>query len=179
MALTDRMVSQWEQPVISLEDKPKMMANELKEAFDSNTNQLKQVINGIIDDLTGKDGASNIGLISIEGIDGETVQAVLGSLAAFAKITDEDLAELSSADGASLVGNNIIDGIDGETVSPSKPSFVHRLLNFLKTLPKAVHSQFKRFLMTRCFYPHEVCLHRLQAIPIPMCSVHLNVDRTG
>ena len=116
MALIDRKINEWSQAVSSLDDKPKMSATDLKAAFDSNTNQLKPAINGIIDDLTGADGASNIGLTAIDNIDGQTVQAVLESLSAFAKTTDDDLAKLSTAEGASLIGNTAIDGIDGETV---------------------------------------------------------------
>lgn len=116
MALIDRKINEWSQAVSSLDDKPKMSATDLKAAFDSNTNQLKPEINGIIDDLTGADGASNIGLTAIDNIDGKTVQAVLESLSAFAKTTDDDLAKLSTAEGASLIGNTAIDGIDGETV---------------------------------------------------------------
>lgn len=116
MALIDRKVNEWSQAVSSLDDKPKMSATDLKAAFDSNTNQLKPAINGIIDDLTGADGASNIGLTAIDNTDGQTVQAVLENLSAFAKTTDDDLAKLSTAEGASLIGNTAIDGIDGETV---------------------------------------------------------------
>lgn len=116
MALIDRKVNEWSQAVSSLDDKPKMSATDLKAAFDSNTNQLKPAINGIIDDLTGAEGASNIGLTAIDNIDGKTVQAVLENLSAFAKTTDDDLAKLSTAEGASLIGNTAIDGIDGETV---------------------------------------------------------------
>lgn len=116
MALIDRKVSDWSQSVSSLDDKPQMTAADLKAAFDSNSNQLKPAINGIIDDLTGSQGASNIGLTSIDNINGKTVQTVLNSLAVFAKSTDDDLKKLSTSEGSSIIGNKIIDGISGNTV---------------------------------------------------------------
>lgn len=82
--LTDRKVNDWSQAVSSLEDKPKMNATALKAAFDSNTNQLKPAINGIIDDLTADNGASNIGLV-VSGIDGQNIQTVVRNIAAIAQ----------------------------------------------------------------------------------------------
>ena len=79
MALINRKVNEWERPVSSLENKPKLTAEELKAAFDSNTNQLKPVINGMIDDLTSAEGAGNIGISQIQGLAGNTVQQVLQS----------------------------------------------------------------------------------------------------
>lgn len=82
--LTDRKVNNWSQAVSSLEDKPKMNATALKAAFDSNTNQLKPAINGIIDDLTADNGASNIGLV-VSGVDGQNIQTVVRNIAAIAQ----------------------------------------------------------------------------------------------
>lgn len=81
MSLIDRKVNNWSQAVSSLDDKPKLTAAALKAAFDSNTNQLKPVINGIIDDLTGTDGASNIGLNAIDGLAGNNVLETLLTVA--------------------------------------------------------------------------------------------------
>lgn len=136
MALIDRKVNEWSQAVSSLDDKPKMSATDLKAAFDSNTNQLKPAINGIIDDLTGAEGASNIGLTAIDNIDGQTVQAVIESLSAFAKNTDDDLAKLSTAQGASLIGNTAIDGIDGLTVQAVLQSLANLAKNNKLNLEK-------------------------------------------
>ena len=81
MALIDRKVGEWSQAVSSLADKPQMTAADLKAAFDSNTNQLKPVINGIIDDLTSTDGIKNIGA-AVDGLIGLTVFDVFASVVA-------------------------------------------------------------------------------------------------
>ena len=107
MALIDRKVSDWSQSVSSLDDKPQMTAAALKAAFDSNSNQLKPAINGIIDGLTGSQGALNIGLTPIDGLYGGNVQAVLQAVSLLLKNKDIDISNLErlfTADGASLVG---------------------------------------------------------------------------
>lgn len=77
MSLKQRKINSWSQSVSSLEDKPRMSAAELKSAFDANTNQLKCAINEIIDELTEINGAENIGINTITGINAENVQHVL------------------------------------------------------------------------------------------------------
>lgn len=57
MALINRKITGWAQPVVSLDDKPKLTAAALKAAFDSNSNELKPAVNGLIDDLIGTGGA--------------------------------------------------------------------------------------------------------------------------
>lgn len=60
--LKNRKITGFVKPVTALADTPKMSAQKLKEWFDSNsTGELKTAVNGMIDDLTGPDGASNIG----------------------------------------------------------------------------------------------------------------------
>lgn len=60
--LKNRKITGFVKPVTALADTPKMSAQKLKEWFDSNsTGELKTAVNGVIDDLTGPDGASNIG----------------------------------------------------------------------------------------------------------------------
>lgn len=78
--LKDRKIIDWTQPVSSLADRPQMTAAALKAAFDSNTNQVKPALNGVIDDLTGTDGATNIGTSPIDGVTGTDVQAMLAFL---------------------------------------------------------------------------------------------------
>lgn len=129
IALKDRKINSWSKPVTSLEDKPKMTAAELKAAFDSNSNQIKPAINNIIDDLTGVNGASDIGVSAIDSIDGATVQAVLNSLATLSKSNRTDIDNLSTANGAGKIGLNSIDGIDGTTVQA--------VLNSIATLSKS------------------------------------------
>lgn len=60
--LKNRKITGFAKPVTALADTPKMSAQKLKEWFDSNsTGELKTAVNGMIDDLTSSDGASNIG----------------------------------------------------------------------------------------------------------------------
>lgn len=119
MALIDRKVNDWSQAVSSLDDKPKMTAAALKAAFDSNSNQLKPAINGIIDDLTGSQGALNIGLTPIDGLSGSNVQAVLQAISLLIKSNDVDLASLErlfTADGANLVGLQPVNGVSASNL---------------------------------------------------------------
>lgn len=86
--LNDRKITDWTQPVSSLDDRPQMTAAALKAAFDSNTNQIKPAVNGMIDDLTGTGGAGNIGVDVIAGVTGTTVQAMLAALKALIDLCD-------------------------------------------------------------------------------------------
>lgn len=86
--LNDRKITDWTQPVSSLDDRPQMTAAALKAAFDSNSNQLKPALNGVIDDLTGTGGAGNIGVDVIAGVTGTTVQAMLAALKALIDLCD-------------------------------------------------------------------------------------------
>lgn len=80
MALIERKIDNWSQSVSSLLDKPRMKASELKAAFDSNSNEIKNAINSIIDELTNSQGASNVATQKIDGVDGDNVQEVLTSI---------------------------------------------------------------------------------------------------
>ena len=86
--LNDRKITDWTQPVSSLDDRPQMTASALKAAFDSNTNQIKPAVNGMIDDLIGTGGAGNIGVDVIAGVTGTTVQAMLAALKALIDLCD-------------------------------------------------------------------------------------------
>lgn len=77
MALIERKIDKWSQSVSSLLDKPRMTAKELKAAFYSNSNQTKQAINGIIDELVADDGASSIGFKMIDGLNCDNVQQAI------------------------------------------------------------------------------------------------------
>ena len=97
MALSDRKITGWAQPIVSLDDKPKLTAAALKAAFDSNSNELKPAVNGLIDDLTGTGGAGEIGVSPVEGVSGTTVQAMLAALKALI-----DLCETQAGSAAAL-----------------------------------------------------------------------------
>ena len=97
VALINRKITGWAQPVSSLDDKPKLTAAALKAAFDSNSNELKPAVNGLIDDLTGTGGAGEIGVSPVEGVSGTTVQAMLAALKAMI-----DLCETQAGSAAAL-----------------------------------------------------------------------------
>lgn len=78
--IKDNKIISWKTPIISLEDKPKLTAADLKACFDSNSNELKDSLNGVIDTLTSKTGADNIGITQINNTHGSTVQQVLQNL---------------------------------------------------------------------------------------------------
>ena len=81
MSLEKRKLSTWLQPMSSLDDRPKLTTMELKAAFDANTNQLKPIINGFIDDLICDKGASETGFQSITGVDAQNIQQAIEKLA--------------------------------------------------------------------------------------------------
>lgn len=88
MGLLDRKITSFVQPVTSLDDKPQMTAAALKAAFDSNSNELRPALNGVIDDLSGTGGAGEIGVTAISGVDGTTVQLVLVALKSIIDLCD-------------------------------------------------------------------------------------------
>lgn len=98
MGLSERKITTWTKPISSLADRPQMSAAELKAAFDSNANEIKPKFNGLVDDLTGAGGASEIGA-SLDGVAGTNVQALLAALKALIDLrettasTDEKLSE--------------------------------------------------------------------------------------
>ena len=98
MGLSERKITTWTKPISSLAYRPQMSAAELKAAFDSNANEIKPKFNGLVDDLTGVGGASEIGA-SIEGVAGTNVQALLAALKALIDLrettasADEKLSE--------------------------------------------------------------------------------------
>lgn len=50
MSLTDRKIAAWTNPVAAESDRPNRSAAAMKTVFDSNSNQLKDAVNGICDD---------------------------------------------------------------------------------------------------------------------------------
>ncbi len=65
-----------------------MTAAALKAAFDSNTNEVKPALNGMIDDLTGTGGAGNVGTSPIDGVTGTDVQTMLAFLKGLIDLRD-------------------------------------------------------------------------------------------
>lgn len=62
-------INQFQHPVSGLPDRPQMSATELKETFDSNSEELRQALNALIELLIGRNGAAQLG--TAEGIDME------------------------------------------------------------------------------------------------------------
>ena len=51
MSISDRKIGEWQHPIVDELDKPVRSASEMKTVFDSNSNELKAAVNGLIDDL--------------------------------------------------------------------------------------------------------------------------------
>lgn len=79
MSIKDKKITSWTSPVVNESDRPQRTASEMKAVFDSNSNQLRAALNGLIDELS-ENGAGELGAESVEGIDGATVQEQLESL---------------------------------------------------------------------------------------------------
>ena len=56
MALTDYKIGEWNSPIINEADRPKKSAEEMKAAFDSNSNQLRTALNALIDAFANGEG---------------------------------------------------------------------------------------------------------------------------
>lgn len=56
--IEDRKITSWTNPVVNEADRPNRSAADMKSIFDSNSNQLKTSLNGIVDDI--KDGAFQV-----------------------------------------------------------------------------------------------------------------------
>ena len=124
MSLADRKITSFVQPVTSLADKPQITAAELKAAFDSNSNELRPALNGIIDDLMSNSGASDI--YTEAGI------SVEDALHTLVKYESDDIKFIRiNADGAIEVSAN---GTQWNSTSSSKlfiySAFVRRFLLF-------------------------------------------------
>lgn len=123
--ITDYKIQDWTNPIVNEADRPQRSASSMKEVFDSNSNQLRAALNNLIDALA-QGGASDIGA-AVEGMEGQTVEAVLAELK---RILDtlqeshEDLdeayqnfaADLATAGGAEMVGA-AVEGMEGGNVA--------------------------------------------------------------
>lgn len=103
--IQDRKITTYQDNIASLSNRPSedgLTPAQLKALFDGRTDkEVKDAINNIIDDLSatedGASGADNIGVTTISGITGNTVQGVLEGLDA-AKVTKIAGKQLSSED---------------------------------------------------------------------------------
>lgn len=80
MAITDKKIGSWTNPVVNEADQPQRTAAEMKAIFDSNSNQIKTAFNAVVDELVGEGGAGNVGNGAIGEIPAGTVAAQLAAL---------------------------------------------------------------------------------------------------
>lgn len=85
MSIQDRRIEEWRNPISAEADRPNRSAADMKAIFDSNTNELKDALNGLIDDLGN--GAMQVAFTeagtraNISAAD--TLAVILGKLAKF------------------------------------------------------------------------------------------------
>ena len=60
MAITDKKIGSWTNPVVNEADQPQRTAADMKAIFDSNSNQIKTAFNAVIDELAGDGGAGGV-----------------------------------------------------------------------------------------------------------------------
>lgn len=123
MALTDNKITTWTNPIVNEADRPQRSAADMKAIFDSNSNQLKKALNGLIDALT-QSGGGDIGA-SVEGMAGNNVQALIAELKGLIDAVEEYTDSLKTPSGAASVGAEV-SGITGDNIAA--------VLTALKTL---------------------------------------------
>ena len=107
--ITDYKITTWNNPIVNEADRPQRSASSMKEVFDSNSNQLRTALNNLIDALA-QNGAEDIGA-AVEGMEGQTVEAILAELKGLIDSAGEDLDDLKAAvlpegDGSLFLANN-------------------------------------------------------------------------
>ena len=80
MAITDKKIGSWTNPVVNEADQPQRTAAEMKAIFDANSNQIKAAFNAVVDELVGEGGAGNVGNGALGEIPAGTVAAQLAAL---------------------------------------------------------------------------------------------------
>lgn len=83
MAIKDNKILSWTNPIVNEADRPQRTASEMKAVFDSNSNQLRVALNGLIDDLA-RNGAAELPATPIAGVSGTTVEEQLTGLKTYA-----------------------------------------------------------------------------------------------
>ena len=80
MAITDKKIGSWTNPVVNEADQPQRTAAEMKAIFDANSNQIKAAFNAVVDELVGEGGAGNVGNGAFGEIPAGTVATQLAAL---------------------------------------------------------------------------------------------------
>ena len=114
MAIQDNKITTWTNPVVNEADRPQRSAAEMKSVFDSNSNQLKAALNGLIDALA-QSGGGDIGA-SVEGMAGNNVQALIAELKGLVDAVEEYTDSLKTPNGAANVGAEV-SGITGDNIA--------------------------------------------------------------
>ena len=109
MSITDNKITKWNSPIVNEADRPQRSASNMKEIFDSNSNQLKAALNALIDALAAG-GAADIG-ITVDGLAGETVSDIIAELKGItddidAAVDDLVAAVLPEGDGNTFLAND-------------------------------------------------------------------------
>lgn len=82
LSLSDRKITSYSKNIVDLADKPNLTAQELKAYFDGRTDEeIKTAINGIIDDLTGSNGAYNLGISPYADITSSNLESFIKEVA--------------------------------------------------------------------------------------------------
>ena len=115
MSIQDNKITTWINPIVNEADRPQRSAADMKTVFDSNSNQLKDSLNAVIDALLATDGAGNIGA-AVSGMDGATVAALLAELKGLIDTLDSYADTLKSSSGAANVGAEV-SGITGDNIA--------------------------------------------------------------
>lgn len=109
MSITDNKITKWNSPIVNEADRPQRSASNMKEIFDSNSNQLKAALNALIDALAAG-GAADIG-ITVDGLAGETVSDIIAELKGITDDIDAAVdalvaAVLPEGDGNTFLAND-------------------------------------------------------------------------
>lgn len=119
MAITDKKIGSWTNPVVNEADQPQRTAAEMKAIFDANSNQIKAAFNAVIDELVGTGGAGNVGNGAFGEIPAGTVAAQLAALLNMLG----SYPSSSDIKGIRLSADNKIEvTLDGETWLPTAQS---------------------------------------------------------
>ena len=78
--IQDNKINHWEHPISNEQDRPQRTAREMKEVFDSNTNELKAALNAVIDALAGEGGTGEIGSGAVGDIEPGPLKTQLDAL---------------------------------------------------------------------------------------------------
>ena len=109
MSIQDNKITQWNNPIVNEADRPQRSASDMKAIFDSNSNQLKDALNALIEALA-VGGAADIG-ITVDGLSGKTVSDIIAELKGITDDIDSAVDNLVATvlpkgDGSTFLAND-------------------------------------------------------------------------